>query len=106
MTLAENLFGDEGGLVEQAEGMRDKARERRQLELDERDEELDRQDEEGEQNRQPGDEQTEICKNFEEADAAHEAGDRFENGTARVETDLRMRPGRRKSTVESDVPEA
>src|SRR3546814_681948 len=55
--IAQHLFGEEGGLVEQSEGQQHEAGQRHQVELDQGDEELHRQDEEGDEDDNPGDEQ-------------------------------------------------
>ena len=105
--VAEHALGHEGGLAEQAEGDQHEAGERRQLELDQGDEELDRQDEEGEQHHdQANSRHGDLDEVLEEADVAHQAGDRVQDRPAGIEPGLRDRPGRRRSAWTEPVPEA
>ena len=70
---AEDLFGEERGLVEQRERDQHEARERGQFELDQRDEYLDRENEEGDEHDRPGDHQHhDLHKILEERDVAHQ----------------------------------
>ena len=81
-------------------GIEHEAGERRQLELDQGDEELDRHDEEGEQHHHPGEQQhRDLDEILEEADVAHQAGDRVEDGPAGVEPDLGDAAGPQKSAA-------
>ena len=94
MTLPSTRSAAERGLAEQAEGNQHEAGQRRQLELDQRHKELDRQDEEGEQHHDPGEQQHhDLNEIFEEADVAHQPGDRIQNRPAGVDPDLRDAAG-------------
>ena len=62
---------------------------RREFELDQGDEELDRQNEEGEQHHDPGkQENDDLDEILEETDVAHQIGDRIEQRSASVKSDL------------------
>ena len=87
--IAEHAFGEERGLVEQAEGNEHEARERRQLELDQGDEQLDRQNEEGDENDEPGDHQHgDLDEVLEERRKAEELACRLQDRLAGVDPDL------------------
>ena len=73
-----------------AEGDQHKTRQRRQLELDQRHKELDRQNEKGEQHHDPGEQQDhDLNEVFEEADVAHQTGNRVKDRAAGIDSDLR-----------------
>jgi hypothetical protein len=87
--VAQDTLRREGGLAEQAEGDEHEASKRRQLEFDQGDEEPDRQNKEGEQHHDPCEQENDdLDEILEETDVAHQAGDRVEQRSARVESDL------------------
>ncbi|MHC2319730.1 hypothetical protein ACVIHC_006776 [Bradyrhizobium diazoefficiens] len=87
--VAQNALRREGGLAKQAKGNEHEAGQCRELELDQGDEELDRQNEEGEQHHDPREQENDdLDEIFEKADVAHQVGDRIEERSAGIKSDL------------------